>query len=1110
MSNPFLRLIATLASVALCLGVVRGAEPAKRAFDVAAGPAETTLRQFSEQAGGQFLFSAEKVAGVRTNSIKGEFTARDALQRLVAGTALRAVHDERTGALTVDRVPSTAAAPGLGSIEGRVLNQSTGTYVNNARVAIEAQRLETFTDEFGAYTFPRVPAGDAIVQVAYTGFPIHTQTVTVAAGQRASGNFTLQTAAEKMNDQAVVLDAFTVATKRDMAASDIAVNEQRFSTEIKNVVSTDSFADIADGNVGEFAKYLPGVTLNRSGSDGLNLSLGGVPPSGTPIMLDGLGIASAASSNTERTVEFENIAVGGMSRVEITRSPAPDSPANAIGGSVNLVTRSAFERSRPAYMVKTYASWRGGDFEWGRTPGPFQHEEYPFEPNLELSAVVPVNRNFGFTFSGLIARTRNNGPGVTQDWVPNVVATSANFPAPNPAEPYLVRHRVQERPKITVRNTANLSADWRVAPQDVLTFGFQYSYFTAEFWVRQMHFDVGRAASFGRDFTQGAAGAGFMQLLTDAREKNGTSWSPTFRWRHNGPVWQWNLGGAYSGASNHYANEGYFLGNNAFYRNLTIRFDELTGDHPGRITVTDAAGRPADIYSLGNYRLETVSGQAFNSWAIVRSAYANAKRELDFRVPVTVKSGFDLRVEHRDIQRPTYTLNFHGRDGTMRSDDDTMAQWFDPNYSRRDLLVGPRMQWFDLDQIGGTFRSNSNYFAMTEAQAVNAYRSQVTTSQAITETIMAPYVRLDAKLLEGRLLLTGGVRYEHTNDKGDGPLVDPSRIYQRDAQGRIVRDAQNRPVVRAPLATLAGTQLAYSERASHVDKSYDGYFPSVSASFQIRQNLIARASYGRSINRPNFGDILPSMNLPDPEGTSRTITLTNPGLKPWTADSFGLALEYYFNEPSTGVLSTRVYRRDISDFFGTALLPASNDLLEPYGIDPALYGEAQGYMVSTDRNVGDARVSGAEFDYRQNLTFLPSWARGFTVFANLTLQHLEGSEMANFSGFVSKTHNWGITYSRHRFTVRLAVNRRGLVKQGMVTTAGSEPGTFIYLLPRNSADFSAEYRFTRNLAAYVSGRNVNEAVDTTVRYGPSTARDRVITNRVHYGATWYVGLKATF
>lgn len=1096
---------------ALCGGLLSLAagEPGKRAFEIPAGPAEATLRTFSDQAGGQFLFSAEKVAGVRTNAVKGDFTAREALQRLVAGTALRAVQDERTGALTVDRAPLAAEAGGFGSVEGRVLNRETGQYVNNARVVADGLRQEVFTDDAGYFTLPRVAAGDVTLRVFFTGFPVQTRTLVVTAGQRAVADFAFG-ADGKGDDRTIVLDAFKVATSRDMAASDIAVNEQRFAPGIKNVVSTDSFADIADGNVGEFAKYLPGVTLNRSGSDGINMSLGGVPPSGTPILLDGMGIASAASSNTDRTVEFENIAVGGMSRVEVSRSPTPDSPANAIGGSVNLVSRSAFERSKPQYTLKAYYSWRGGDFSWSKTPGPFQHKEYPFEPNLEVGAVVPVTRNFGFTFNGLMARTKNNGPGITQDWVPTVAAQSANFPATTPDDPYLVRFRLQERPKITLRNTASLSADWRVTPADVLTVGFQYSYFTSEFWVRQLNFDVGRAASFGRDFTQGAAGAGFMQILTDAREKNGTSWAPSFRWRHNGRIWQWNLGGSYSGASNHYASDGYFQTNNAFYRNLTLRFDQLTEDHPGRITATDAAGQPVNVYDLNNYRLENVGGLNFNSWAIVRSAYVNAKRDFDFRVPLTVKGGVDLRVEHRDITRPTFATNFVGRDGILRTADDSAGQWFDPSYSQRDLLFGPRMQWFDLDQIGGLYRSNPNYFANTEADQVNAYRSEVTTSQAITETITAPYLRLDSKFLGGRLQVTGGVRYEKTQDVGDGPLIDPSRIYQRDAQGRIVRDAQNRPVVISALNTLAGTKLAYVERGASVDKSYDGYFPSLNASYLVRQNLIARVSYGRAINRPNFGNILPSMNLPDPESTNRTITITNPELKPWTADSYGVALEYYFNEPSSGVLSARAYLREIKDFFGTTLVPATPDVLEPYGIDPAQYGDQLGYLVSTTRNVGDAKVSGAEFDYRQNLSFLPPWARGFTVFANLTLQHLEGNQLATFSGFVGKTSNWGITYSRARFTVRLAVNLRGLVKQGQITNAGVEPGTFAYLLPRNSADLSAEFRITRKLAVYMSGRNVNEAIDDNVRYGPNTPRDRIIQNRVHYGPTWYVGVKSTF
>jgi len=354
------------------------------------------------------------------------------------------------------------------------------------------------------------------------------------------------------------------------------------------------------------------------------------------------------------------------------------------------------------------------------------------------------------------------------------------------------------------------------------------------------------------------------------------------------------------------------------------------------------------------------------------------------------------------------------------------------------------------------------------------------------------------------------VRYERTTDVGDGPLIDPTKTYQRDANGNIVRNAAGAPIVAVPLSTLAGTKLAYLERAAHVSPTDSGFFPSLSATYIVLPNLIARASYGRSISRPEFTDLFPSANLPDTSGSSRTITLSNPNLKPWIADSWGVALEYYFNEPSSGVLSTRLYRRDIEDFWGNTLVPATAALLEPYGLDPDIYGESQGYLVSTRNNVGDMRVYGTEFDYRQNLAFLPHWARGFTVFGNLTLQHLQGNQGSSFSGlFVAKTANFGVTYSRQRLTLRVAVNRKGTVRQGQITGANREPGTYQYILPRNSADITGEFRVTRNSPFFASGRNVNEAVDDTVIYGPNTPGDRTLSGRADYRAYWNIGVKGT-
>ncbi len=1140
-------------------GVVAAADAGLRRFDIPAGAAVTTIKRAALQAGLEIVYSASLVQGVQTPAVLGDFRPHEGIGHLLAGTGLRLVEDRQTGVLSISRLPDEppkarpadsipppsgisettqqnpapmksrsllAALAGwlaagaaysadgtalpAGTIEGRVFNPSVGAYVSNARVSVDALRIETATDEFGSFLLGNVPAGEVVVRVQHTGFPAETRTVQVTAGRATEQNFDLRAVGEK--GDLVRLDAFTVAARRDMAASDIAVNEQRYSNNIRNVVSTDSFGDIAEGSVGEFAKFLPGVTLGRNGSDGVNLSIGGLPPANTPITLDGSGIASAASSNPSRTVELDQLTITNMSRVEVTRSQNPDNPASAIGGSVNLVSRSAFERAKPEYSLKAYASFRGGDFSFSEKPNPFNKRDYPFEPNFELNAVVPLSKHFGIAVSGLVTRALNNGQGTLMTWVPNGAGQSTAFPATTVDKPYLVRYRLQERPKITVRESTSLSADWRFSPGNVLSFGFQYAFYDSWFWVRQLNFDVGSVASFGPDFTQGTSNAGVAQIITDARRKVGTTYMPSLRWKHSGPVWDWQLSGAFSRASNHYRaiDSGWFQNNNAYYRGLTIRFEQMGYDHPGVVSVKDAAGRDLNPYSLANYKLETVSSLGFNGYDIVRSLAGFAKRDFNLKIPVTMKVGVDYRSQLRDMRRPTSNYGFVGKDGLAATADDSADQWFDPVFSSRNMLYGPKMQWFDLGRIGAVYKTTPSYFNQSVTNQVNEYRTGVTTSQSITESITAPYLRLDAKLFNNRLQLTGGVRYERTDDDGEGPLIDPTRIYQRNAAGLIVRDGAGRPVVVAPLATLAGTQLAYVERGAKTKKAYGDFFPTLNGSVIIRPDLIARFSFGHSISRPDFGNILPSVNLPDTETTARTITLTNPALEPWTANSYGAALEYYFSERSAGVVSARVYRRDIRNFWGTTLTPATDALLEPWGLDPAVYGEKLGYFVSTTQNVGSARVSGAEFDYRQNLTFLPGWARGFTAFANLTLQHLEGNQLASFTGFVGKTTNWGLSFSRPRFTVRLAVNLKGLVKQGQVINAGTEPGTFTYLMPRNSADLSLEYRLTRKLSVFASGRNVNEATDDTVVYGPSTARDRMLSSRADYRAYWNVGLKGTF
>ena len=87
-------------------------DAAKRAYDLPAGDAAVTLRQLSEASRREILFAAEVVRGVTTNPVRGELTALEAGQRLLAGTPLVVLQDDKTGALAVRRSDQAAAAAG--------------------------------------------------------------------------------------------------------------------------------------------------------------------------------------------------------------------------------------------------------------------------------------------------------------------------------------------------------------------------------------------------------------------------------------------------------------------------------------------------------------------------------------------------------------------------------------------------------------------------------------------------------------------------------------------------------------------------------------------------------------------------------------------------------------------------------------------------------------------------------------------------------------------------------------------------------------------------------------------------------------------------------------
>ena len=246
-------------------------------------------------------------------------------------------------ALSLGSVSAQTTRPG--EIQGRVFNVSSGSYVNNARIALNGSDLETFTNSSGEYRLSRVPAGVASLVVTYAGLSAQTATVTVEAGKSVSRNFELdlERGRSAETDRAVMLDTFSVEAVR-LNAQSLSLNERKNAANIRNVVAVGEFGDSGDGNAAELLKYIPGISIEYSSTVARGISVRGLPSSGTLVTIDGGEVANSTSGGTGRNVELDAFRLNNISRVEVTKVPTPDLPANAQGGAVYIISKSGFER----------------------------------------------------------------------------------------------------------------------------------------------------------------------------------------------------------------------------------------------------------------------------------------------------------------------------------------------------------------------------------------------------------------------------------------------------------------------------------------------------------------------------------------------------------------------------------------------------------------------------------------------------------------------------------------------------------------------------------------------------------------------------------------------
>ncbi len=1042
-------------------------------------------------------------------------------------------------ALTPVALPAAAQPAASGTIEGRVLNVGTGRYLNNARIVVEGTNLETFTNEFGAYRLAGVPAGAARLRASYTGLDARTESITVPPGGTIAANFELTSLERYGTSDTVRLDAFTVAAQREFEGAALAVNEQRFAPNVKVVVAADAFGDVAEGNVGEFLKYLPGITVDYVAADVRTVSVRGFADRFTSVSVDGMRTTSSASGSNARVFEFEQVSINNMSRVEVTKVPTPNTPADSLGGSVNMISKNAFERRGAAFNYRAYLSLNSEEASpFKQTPGPGRKSTYKVLPGFDFDYTLPVNDRFGLVITGLSSNQFNEQHRWQTTW--NFAQAGAT-----PDNPYLQQWQIQDGPKNTFRDSVSIKADWKVSPKQVLSLGVQNNYYKAFFGNRNLNFNLGTNAAsgtatgtpllWGPTFAQSATGAitaatglGNRATVTQGsswRHKLGDTKAVNLRYSYTGELWKAEAGlhGAKSKtwyrelARGHFSNVGTQMPGVAIVRVDNIDFPNHTW------AVRDSAGAALNPYVLSSFRLNTAQNSPVDGKAKMKGAFLDLSRPYQAgRLPFNLQVGAAVREEERDNRRYTEQWTFLGADGVANTADDSAAPFLNTNYVGVDPYWGePPIQWVDPYKLADRFRTNPEQFRLgtgTNQTGVQAETNRINNSERITERISAAYVRFDGKLFDNRLHWVTGVRFEKTEDKGEGVLSNPDAVWQRTASGAYVdgdpATAGVQRVRRADAGTagsLAELALIRQERAFRAAREYDGFYPSLHLTFNLTSDLLLRFAYAKTLGRPDYADIIPNTDINendnDPEQPG-TITIRNTGLKPWTADNFDLSLEYYFGRG--GLASAGVFQKDLADFWGTITGPLTPALIQEFGLDDRYLA----WNVSSRINAGSARISGAEFNFVRplNFGFLPEWMRHFSVSTNGTALHLEGPQGADFRRFISKSGNFSLSWNRRPVSARLTWNYRGAQNNAPQTGAqyGAPTGFFEYYDSRYNLDANFDYTLSKRFKLFASARNILNQPQRLERKSATSARYATGYREEEFGIQFSAGVKGSF
>jgi len=176
-----------------------------------------------------------------------------------------------------------------------------------------------------------IPEGSYDITISYLGYQHETFTIKILDGKTTLANATLKPGIVEGKEIVVLGDRLKGQAK--------ALSQQRSNDNITNIISSEQIGRFPDANIGDALKRVPAINVYYDQGEARFANIRGTEPKLNSIMINGERMPSAEAET--RAVQLDLVPSDMIQTIEVNKAVLPEMDADAIGGSVNLITRSA-------------------------------------------------------------------------------------------------------------------------------------------------------------------------------------------------------------------------------------------------------------------------------------------------------------------------------------------------------------------------------------------------------------------------------------------------------------------------------------------------------------------------------------------------------------------------------------------------------------------------------------------------------------------------------------------------------------------------------------------------------------------------------------------------